>query len=75
MTAKVIKFEPATIGEGYRFDPDEILEESKGQDFTTLAILGETEDGAIWVSGNSNVGEILILLERAKRHLVFGEDP
>ncbi|PAP93992.1 hypothetical protein [Mesorhizobium wenxiniae] len=74
MTSNVLKFEPVEIGEGFRFDSDEILEGAKGQVFTTLAILGQLEDGSIWVSGNANAGETLVLMERAKHHLVFGED-
>ena len=74
MTSNVVKLEPVEIGEGFRFDSDEILEDSKGQAFTTLAILGQLEDGSFWVSGNANAGETLVLMERAKHHLVFGED-
>lgn len=71
--SNVVKFDPVLVGEGYRFDPDELLEAAKGQEFTTLAILGETADGSIWVSGNANAGETLVLMERAKRQVVFGE--
>lgn len=72
-TAKVLKFEPVVVGDGYRFDPDEILEKAKGQGFTTVCILAETEDGPIWVSGSANAGEILVLMERAKHQIVFGD--
>lgn len=72
LTAKVIKFDPVVVGEGFRFDPDDILEGAKGQGFSTLAILAETEDGEIWISGSANAGETLILMERAKRQIVFG---
>lgn len=70
----VIKFEPVVVGDGYRFDPDELLEAAKGKGFGRLAIIGDLPDGSIWVSGNANVGETLILMEFAKRHIVFGED-
>lgn len=72
MTAKVLKFDPVVVGEGFRFDPDQILEEAKGQGFTILAVLAETEDGEIWISGSANAGETLILMECAKRQIVFG---
>ncbi len=71
--ANIIPFEPVVVGDGYRFDPDQILEDAKGMNFTTLAIIGETEDG-IYISGNANGGETLVLMERAKRKIVFGED-
>lgn len=73
MTGNVLKFDPVVVGEGYRFDPDEILEAAKGQGFTTLAILAENEDGSIYVAGSANAGEIMVLMEMAKRQLVFGE--
>jgi hypothetical protein len=72
--SNVVKLEPVEIGESFRFDPDQVLEDAKGQEFTCLAILGQLHDGEIWVPGNANAGEILVLMEQAKRKLVFGED-
>ncbi len=72
--SKVLKFEPQVVGEGYRFDPDQILEAAKGQGFKTIAVIGELEDGTIWVSGSANAGETLILMKYAERQIVFGED-
>lgn len=71
---EVVKFNPVIVGDGYRFEPDEILDAAKGQPFTTLAVLGELDDGTIWISGNANAGETLVLMERAKHAVVFGED-
>lgn len=72
--SNVEKLQPVEVGENYRFDPDELLETAKGQGFTNLAILGELADGDFWVSGMANAGETMIFLERAKHHIVFGED-
>jgi hypothetical protein len=69
----VEKFQPVEVGENYRFDPDELLEAAKGQSFTDLVILAEQPDGELWVSGMANAGETMILLERAKHQIVFGE--
>lgn len=69
----VHKLELVEVGESFRFEPDAILEGAKGQKFTTLAVLGQLEDGSIWVSATANVGETLILMEMAKRKIVFGE--
>lgn len=74
MTAKVFKFEPVEVGSGFRFDADEILEDAKGQAFTCFAIIGQLEDGSDWITGNANAGEILVMMERAKHHLVFGDN-
>lgn len=72
--SEVVKFQPVEVGEGFRFDPDAILEAAKGQGFTTVAVLGQLEDGSFWVSGSANAGETLILMERAKRQICFGDE-
>lgn len=69
----VVEFHPQLVGDGYRFDPDAILEAAKGQGFVSVAILAELPDGSLWVSSASNAGETLVLMERAKRQIVFGE--
>ena len=73
MAAEIVELHPETVGEGYRFDPDKILDAAKGQDFETLVIIGSYEDGTLYVSGSANAGETIILMEMAKRHIVFGE--
>lgn len=70
----VVKFEPQIVGSSYRFDPDQILEEAKGQGFTNILIIGEHESGELWVSSAANAGEAMILMEKAKRRICFGED-
>lgn len=72
--AEVVRLHPESVGAGYRFDPDDVLEAAKGQGFETLAVLGQNPDGSIWISGNANAGETLVLMERAKRVVVFGEE-
>ncbi len=73
--SEVLKFKPALVGEGYRFDAAEVLETAKEKHFRTLAILGETEDGKLYVAGSANAGETMVLMEKAKRLIVFGENP
>ena len=68
--AEIHNFRPATVGDGYRFDPDEILEGAKGQGFTEMVIIGTMPTGERWVSGNCNAGETLILIERAKLEII-----
>ena len=69
---EVHKFEPIEVGEGYRFDPDDILETAKGNEFETVVVLGQMPDGTTWVSSSANAGEALVLIERAKHQIVFG---
>jgi hypothetical protein len=71
LMAEIVQFKPVEVGEGYRFDPNELLEAAKDQGFTaTLAIIGQLEDGSIWISGSANAGETLIPMEKAKRQVV-----
>lgn len=70
---EVHKLELVSIGENIRIDPDQVLEEAKGHSFDRLVIIGELPDGEIYTAGSANAGESLILLEMAKRQIVFGE--
>lgn len=71
MTDNVAKLQLVTVGEGFRLDPDAVLEAAKGQGMTSLVILGELPDGELWVSASANAGETMILMERAKRLICF----
>lgn len=71
--AEPVKLELVTVGEGFRFESDALLEAAKGQDFTRLAILAQHEDGSIWVSGSANAGETLVLMELAKLQIIGRE--
>lgn len=73
-TAGVYRLRPVSIGDGYRFDPDEILDAAKGQEFIELVIIGTMPTGERWVSGNCNSGQALILIERAKLKLIGGAE-
>lgn len=72
--SNVVKLDPEFVGEDYRFEPDQILDAAKGQGFSSLAVVGVLKDGTTWASGTGSAGETLILMERAKRQIVFGED-
>lgn len=69
----VVRFEPREVGSDYRFDPDQILEEAKGRGHVNILIIGELEDGSIWVSSAANAGEAMVLMEKAKHQICFGE--
>jgi len=70
----VVRFEPREVGSGYRFDPDKILEEAKGRGHINILVIGELDDGTLWVSSAANAGEAMVLMEKAKRQICFGED-
>lgn len=72
MSENVIKFEPREVGAGYRIDPDHVLEAAKGLNLDRLMIIGELPDGELYVAGNANAGECMILMELAKRKIVAG---
>lgn len=74
MMTNVVELEPQELGENFRFDPDKILDEAKGQGFETLVIMGQKPSGEVWVTGNANRGELLVLIEVAKHQIVFDEN-
>lgn len=69
----VLHLIPDEVGENFRFDPDAVLEDAKGYGFGALLIIGQCGDDAPVILGNCNAGEALVLMEIAKRSLVFGE--
>ena len=68
--SNVHTLQPVSVGERFRFDPDETLEAAKGQAFATVAVIGHYEDGTIWVSSSANSGETYILLDLAKAEII-----
>lgn len=73
MSGNVVKLQPVTVGENFRFEADEILEKAKGKGFGRMVVIGDFDDGSIYVAGTANAGESMVLLERARHFLVFGE--
>ena len=71
--AEIITFNPEAVGDGYAVDSDAVLDGAKGRNYSRLVIIGETDDGDLYVASTSGVGEILILIELAKRFIVFGD--
>lgn len=74
MTDKIVQLIPEYAGEEFRLSGDNVLEAAKGQDWHRMAVIGQTEDGEIRVTGTANAGEIMILLEQVKHFIVFGRD-
>ena len=72
--SNVVKLELVEVGEGFRFEADAILDGAKGNEFESIVVLGQLADGRMWVSGSANLGESLVLIEKAKHHILFGDD-
>ena len=73
MTDNVIGFRPEIVGEGFRLNPDEMLENTKGNGLKKLCIIGETEDGELYIAGSDNLGETLMLLLRLQHKIARGD--
>ena len=71
--AEVVKLVPSSMGDGFRFDANALLDDFKDTEIETLIVIAEN-DGVITVRGNANTGEALLLMERAKHALVFAGD-
>lgn len=72
--SEVVELKLVEVGENFRFQAEKILDAAKSQNFGRMAIVGDLDDGSIYVAGTANAGETLVLLERAKHLLVFGKD-
>ena len=72
--SEVVRLVPQEISAGFRFDSDAALERMKGKTYSRLLIIGDFEDGSRAIEGNCNSGEALVLMERAKHDIVFGDD-
>ena len=70
MSNNISKLKLVTVGESFRFNPDDLLEKAKSQGFSVMAILGQFPNGEMWVSGTANAGETIILIELAKHHIL-----
>lgn len=72
--SNVTEFVPQVVGEGVRFNPDQMFQNLIGADINTVTVIIEDGDGNVSTYGNCNRGESLVLMERAKRFLVFGDE-
>ena len=71
MTATVHKLELVEIGDGVRLDPNKVLDGAKGKDWIRLMVVGQIEgESGIYIAGNANAGETLILMELAKLQII-----
>lgn len=74
MSDNVLRLVPDLIGEDVDLGAKNVLEEAVEFGLDTVVVIGETEDGEIYVAGSRNAGTSLVLIERAKHKLVFGDD-
>lgn len=73
--SNVVDLKLVEVGSNYRFQAETILEAAKSNSYSRLVIIGELEDGSLYVAGTANGGESLILLERARHLIAFGREP
>lgn len=68
MTAEIRYFDGVTTLD---IPVDRVLEAAIGQGLEKVLIIGEEEDGKLYVAcSTGNVGEVLVLMERAKNRLL-----
>ncbi len=73
--SNVVDLKLVEVGSSYRFQAETILEAAKSSEFRKLAVIGELENGELYVAGTANAGETLVLMEMAKHSIVFGRLP
>lgn len=74
MSADIVDFPGVTI---LPLEPDKVLEAACHQGLKAVLIIGRGEEGQLYLAGShSDVGEMLILVERAKsRFVAMAEEP
>ena len=72
MTDSVIKFQPQVVGEGFRIDPVEMLSATNGADFETLAVVGLTHDGELYMACNKGMGVMAMLIISCQHKIALG---
>ena len=60
--SKVTHLSVIEAGEGFKADPDKILEGATGQGLTDVLICGYLPDGAMWLSSSCGDSETLMLM-------------
>jgi hypothetical protein len=59
-----------TVGDGFTFDPDDILQAAKG-DFLQVVVIGFDKDGEIRIRASHGSRETLWIIRRGAHHLLF----
>lgn len=72
-SSNVIRLVPDGVGDGYRIEADTVLKAAKGREYHRLVVIGQDEEGELYLAGTANAGESLILIELAKHQIVHGE--
>jgi hypothetical protein len=70
MSENVLPFPQVAIGDGLEIDPAAVLDASQKKAFTRLVVIGEQDDGGLYVAGTHGAGESLMLVEMAKKILI-----
>lgn len=74
MTDNVIKLVPDSVGEAYEVQVVDVLDGAAQEGLIMVGVIGYDADGGLFVAGSHSDGELVMLLERAKHYILFGED-
>ena len=69
MSDNVIKLVPDTVGGDYLIPPDQVLQQAVGR-LTDVVVIGEDEDGEIYIAASRNQGVANLLIDMAKAKLI-----
>jgi hypothetical protein len=73
MTDNVIQLVPDSVGEAYEVQVVDVLDGAAAEGLTMVGVIGYDADGGLFVAGSHGDGELIMLLERAKHYILFGE--
>lgn len=73
MTDNVIHLVPDSIGDAYVVQVSDVLDGAVAEGLTMVGVIGYDAGGGVFVAGSHSDGELIMLLERAKHYILFGE--
>lgn len=74
MSDNVVKIAPATVGDDYMDDVEEVLNAARGSIVSDLVVIGITAEGGLHI-GRSNISaRSVFVMEQAKHLLMFGDE-
>jgi hypothetical protein len=71
--AEIINIRTGLVGDGRKLSPASVLDAARAADLSTVVVIGYEQDGSLYAASTDGTGDCLLLIERAKQLIVFGD--
>ena len=72
MTDNIVTLVPDSVGDDFKFDPEQVLDACRGK-YTDLVVIGEDENGELFIHATSNLSRANLMMDIVKARLVSGD--